>query len=69
MEISNIKVVDLFLNPRSVAVIGASKNPLKGGNRILNNLVLNNFKGKIFPINPNTKGKIFNLEVKKSMNR
>ena len=60
-------VVDTFLNPRSVAVIGASKNPLKGGNRIVNNLVRNNFKGKIYPINPNSNGKVFGLEFKKSV--
>jgi acyl-CoA synthetase (NDP forming) len=67
MELSKNNIVELFLNPKSVAVIGASKNPLKGGNRILNNLVFNNFKGKIFPVNPNAKGKIFDLEFKKSI--
>jgi acyl-CoA synthetase (NDP forming) len=67
MVFYNNNIVDLFLNPKSVAVIGASKNPLKGGNRIVNNLVLNNFKGKIFPINPNARGKIFNLDFKKSI--
>jgi len=60
-------IVDTFLNPRSVAVIGASKNPLKGGNRILNNLIRNNFKGKVYPINPNSNGKVFGLEFKKSV--
>ena len=60
-------IVDIFLNPKSVAVIGASKNPLKGGNRIVNNLVRNNFKGKVFPINPNSKGNVFGLDFKKSV--
>ncbi len=60
-------VIDLFLNPKSVAVIGASKNPLKGGNRILNNLVLNNFNGRVYPINPNAKGKVSGLEFRKSI--
>ena len=64
---STKNIVDLFLNPKSVAVIGASKSPLKGGNRILNNLVLNNFKGKIYPINPNANGKVFNLDFYKSV--
>lgn len=60
-------IIDLFLNPKSVAVIGASINPVKGGYRIVNNLVQNNFKGKIYPINPNSNGKIFDLEFKKSI--
>jgi len=61
------KIIDLFLNPKSVAVIGASKNPMKGGNRIVDNLVSNNFKGKIYPVNPNSEGEVFGLEFKKSI--
>lgn len=64
---SNNNIIDLFLNPKSVAVIGASKNPLKGGYRITNNLILNNFKGDIYPVNPNSEGKLFGLEFKKSI--
>ncbi len=61
-------IIELFLNPKSVAIIGASTNPMKGGNWILNNLTLNNFKGKIYPINPNAEGKmVFDLEIKKSV--
>lgn len=40
-----------FLNPHSVAVIGASSNPDKIGRQILDNLVKGGYKGKIFPIN------------------
>jgi len=47
--------VDPFFNPRSVALIGASKNRGKGGNIILRNLINAGFKGKIFPINPTVK--------------
>ncbi|MFW9876584.1 MAG: CoA-binding protein, partial [Candidatus Thorarchaeota archaeon] len=50
---SVIEIVDLFYNPKSVAVIGASKVPMKGGNRIVNNLYSNGYKGLIFPVNPN----------------
>ncbi|TFG13517.1 MAG: hypothetical protein EU535_04820 [Promethearchaeota archaeon] len=64
---SNDNIVELFLYPRSVAVIGASKNLVKGGNRIVNNLTLNNFKGKIYPINPTTEGQIYGLDFKKSV--
>ncbi len=51
-----------------MAVIGASTNPMKGGNWILNNLTLNKFKGKIYPINPNADGKlVYGLEIRKSV--
>ncbi|MFX1450305.1 MAG: CoA-binding protein [Promethearchaeota archaeon] len=63
----NNKIIDLFLNPKSVAVIGASKNPMKGGYRILYNLVNNNFKGKIYPINPNSEGELLGLKINKSV--
>jgi len=60
-------IIHNFLNPKSVAVIGASKNPLKGGNRIVNNLVNNRFDGKVYPINPNAEGEIYGLEFKSSV--
>ncbi|MFX0148957.1 MAG: CoA-binding protein [Candidatus Hodarchaeota archaeon] len=65
MKVNNI--IDTFLNPKSVAVIGASKNPLKGGHRILKNLIANNFKGDIYPVNINSTGKVLGLEFKKSV--
>ena len=40
------------LDPRSVAVIGASENPNKVGGRPVHYLGKFGFKGKIFPINP-----------------
>ncbi|MBN2154572.1 MAG: CoA-binding protein [Candidatus Lokiarchaeota archaeon] len=43
----------LLYNPQSVAVIGASTTPLKGGYRILENLLENGFPpDKIYPVNP-----------------
>ena len=60
-------VIDIFLNPKTVAVMGASKNPTKGGYRIINNLLTNKYKGKIFPVNPNSDGDVFGLEFKKSI--
>lgn len=65
--VNDNNIVDVFLNPKSVAVIGASKNPAKGGHRIVNNLITNNFKGKVYPVNPNSRGKLFGLEFKKSV--
>ncbi len=44
--------VDPFFNPRSLALIGASRSHDKGGNIILRNLVKAGFKGSIHPINP-----------------
>lgn len=64
---TSYNVIDTFLNPKSVAVIGASKNPLKGGHRILKNLVDNNFNGKLYPININSTGNVLGLEFKKSV--
>jgi acetate---CoA ligase (ADP-forming) len=43
--------MDFFFNPRGVAVIGATPNPLKGGNAILRNLLLG-YRGDIYPVNP-----------------
>ena len=60
-------IVDIFLNPKTVAVIGASKNETKGGYRIINNLLTNNYKGKIYPVNPNSDGEVFGLEFNKSI--
>ncbi|MFX1425207.1 MAG: CoA-binding protein [Promethearchaeota archaeon] len=64
---SDNHVVDIFLNPKTVAVIGASKNPTKGGFRILTNLITNKYKGKIFPINPNSDGEVMGLKFIKSI--
>jgi acetyl coenzyme A synthetase (ADP forming)-like protein len=41
-----------FFQPRSVAVVGASRNPSNLGTRILNALVTNRFQGSIYPVNP-----------------
>ncbi len=43
--------LDFFFYPKSIAVIGVSKEPTKGGNIILNN-IKNGFKGDIYPVNP-----------------
>jgi len=42
-----------FFNPKSIAIIGASKNPMKIGNILIRKL--ESFKGKIILINPNYK--------------
>jgi acetyltransferase len=51
--------VDHFLNgffwPKSIAVVGATPNPLKINFRLTQNLVEIGFPGKIFPVNPRAK--------------
>jgi acyl-CoA synthetase (NDP forming) len=63
----NSDIIHTFLHPKSVAVIGASKKLAKGGFRITTNLITNNFKGKVYLVNPNAEGKLYNLEFKKSI--
>jgi acyl-CoA synthetase (NDP forming) len=48
-------MLDGLFKPRSVAIIGASNNPLSIGHIIIQNLVDHDFKGPIYPINPKSK--------------
>jgi acetyl coenzyme A synthetase (ADP forming)-like protein len=45
--------LDYFFRPKSVAIIGASRDPKKIGHVIFRNFVEGGFSGRIFPINPN----------------
>ncbi|MCX8176383.1 MAG: CoA-binding protein, partial [Candidatus Bathyarchaeota archaeon] len=45
--------LDVFFYPRSVAIVGATRNPAKPSYYITENLVKLGFTGKIYPINPN----------------
>ena len=42
-----------FLNPKSVAVIGATSNKFAVNYHLVENLVNLGYKGKIHPVNPN----------------
>ncbi len=44
--------MERLFNPRSVAVIGASRNPNKIGHKILRNIIDYGFPGNVYPINP-----------------
>jgi acetyltransferase len=44
--------LESFFEPKSVAVIGASREQGKLGHEILNNIIKAGFAGKIYPINP-----------------
>ncbi len=51
-----------LLRPKSLAVVGASATPGKIGYTVIDNLVKNGYKGKIYPINP-TATEILGLRV------
>ena len=57
----DIKLTQSFLNPSSIAIIGASSNAKKTGSRIQRFLVAHGYKGRIFPVNPN-RDNIFGLK-------
>ncbi|MFQ6076229.1 MAG: CoA-binding protein, partial [Candidatus Bathyarchaeia archaeon] len=44
--------LDYILYPQSIAVIGASKDPLKWGHMLLASILNGGFPGKVYPINP-----------------
>ena len=44
--------IDILFNPRSVAIVGASKDASKFGTKIINNLFYLGYEGSIFPVNP-----------------
>ena len=44
--------VDKILNPKSIAVVGASERPEAIGTRVLNNLRKFGFRGPLYPVNP-----------------
>jgi len=67
MKLENLDIIDVFLHPKSVAVIGASKKIAKGGFRITTNLITNNYRGKVYLVNPNAEGRLYNLEFKRSI--
>lgn len=44
--------VGQILNPRSIAVVGASEDLRKFGSRVLNNTITGGFEGELTPVNP-----------------
>lgn len=51
-----VKQMDVFFNPRSIAIVGASRKVNKAGHVIFKNFVINKqrnvFKGELYPVNP-----------------
>jgi len=48
-------MLDALFRPRSVAIIGASNNPLSIGHIVMQNLLDHKFQGPIYPVNPKAK--------------
>ena len=46
---------EVLFNPYSGAVLGASGDPLKMGHNCVRSLKDGGFKGKVYPVKPNTK--------------
>ena len=44
--------LDSFFRPKSVAIVGASRQVGKVGFEILSNMISDGYEGKIFPVNP-----------------
>lgn len=43
--------LNVFFEPKSVAIVGASTDPKKPGHKVLSHLVSMGYRGKVFPIN------------------
>jgi acetate---CoA ligase (ADP-forming) len=52
-KFASIASLRAFLNPTSVAVIGASRRPNTIGNFVFRNLIQQDFRGVVYPVNPN----------------
>src|SRR5262249_55447705 len=51
-RVADSNAVRTFLDARSVAVIGASRDPSAIGGRLLRNLLARPFTGVVYPVNP-----------------
>lgn len=54
-RLAAVAAVRAFLEPRSIAVIGASRRPAQVGGAVLRNLLASGFAGPIHPVNPAAK--------------
>lgn len=59
-------MLETLFNPKSIALIGASRNPGKIGYDILDNLISGGFAGDIIPVNP-TADQILNIPCYKNV--
>ena len=47
--------LEIFFKPKSIAVVGASRNSTKIGNAALKNILISDYECKVYPINPHEK--------------
>ena len=47
--------LDLFFNPQTVALVGASDKLSSWGFMVAHNMIFNNFQGEFFPVHPRFK--------------
>jgi 3-hydroxypropionyl-CoA synthetase (ADP-forming) len=59
--------MDLFFNANSVALIGASPEPGKVGNSVLESLAKHDYNGKVYPVNAKGYSEIMGLKAYKSI--
>jgi len=52
-RIANIASLKVLLKPRSIAVIGASHRQATIGNKLFHNILHQEFRGVVYPVNPN----------------
>ncbi len=61
-KITPKKDLTKLYKPDSIAVIGASSTPGKAGYTVMHNILVNGYKGKVYPVNPRG-GEIMGLPV------
>jgi acyl-CoA synthetase (NDP forming) len=49
---NNKEIYRLLFQPKTIAIIGASSNPLKPGGRVFKNIKENGYTGELWPVNP-----------------
>ena len=59
--------MDLFFNAKSVALVGASPEPGKIGNSVMESLVKHDYKGKVYPVNAKDYPEIMGVKAYKNL--
>lgn len=59
--------LEYIMNPKSVAIIGASDKPGKVGHIIMHNYIDVGYAGKLYPVNINAEGRILGYQAYKSV--
>ena len=62
MQVREDHFLEKFLYPEGVAIVGASRNPMRPNHHLVANLVRLGFQGKIYPVNPEG-GEILGLKT------